>query len=130
MVARFEAQTLVRFGRTQAPPCIELTFENAKGERLTVSLPARVAADALAPILAQFAPETPGPPGAPAFHQIVNRWRVGHSNETPHVSIWLNDEPPLPDDAARRSAVLWPAARRDKARGAATAANEAVSPTR
>src|SRR5262245_55829026 len=54
MATKFEAQTLVETGRRQQPPSIELTFEDAKGERLTVSLPARIAADALVSTLAQL----------------------------------------------------------------------------
>jgi hypothetical protein len=60
---------------------VELTFQNANGARLTVSLPARVAADMLTPVLAQLSLDLPRPPGAPEFTQNVTGWRVGHSNE-------------------------------------------------
>ncbi len=90
---RFEAQTVAETGRRQDTQSIELTFENADGARLAVSLPARVAADMLAPVLAQLSSVLPRPPGAPEFDQNVTGWRVGHSNEAPRVVFGLNADP-------------------------------------
>jgi len=66
---------------------IEITFVAANGDRLKLSLPVRVAADALVPILSQFSSSVAQPPGAPPFSQNVVRWQVGSSTE-------LNEDPP------------------------------------
>jgi hypothetical protein len=89
----FKAETLVQTSRRQEAQRVELTFEDAQGARLVLSLPARVAADLLVPVLAQFSSETARPPGAPEFSQNVKDWRVGRSNEEPKVVFAMNDDP-------------------------------------
>jgi hypothetical protein len=90
---RFEAQTLARAGRKQESQTVELTFEDASGAHLTVSLPARVAADMLIPALSQFSSTQSHAPGAPEFSQNVTSWRVGRSNDAPSVVFGFNADP-------------------------------------
>lgn len=88
----FDAQTLVETGRKQATQTAELTFADSDGNRLKISLPVRVAADMLVPVLAQFEQENPSQPGGPVFSQNVSHWRIGRSNEEPLVLLSLNDD--------------------------------------
>jgi hypothetical protein len=90
---RFEAQTLAQTGRKQGTETVELTFEDASGAHLTVSLPARVAADMLVPALAQFSSEQSRAPGAPEFSQNVTSWRVGRADDAPRVVFGINADP-------------------------------------
>ena len=89
---RFNAQLLIETAAKSQAQTFEMTFVDAEGNRLVVSLPVRVAADALAPVLHTLSNATKRLPGQPTFSKNVARWRVGRSNETPQVLFQMNDD--------------------------------------
>lgn len=90
--SEFSAQTLTQTALHQTAQRFGMTFENANGEHLTVTLPARIAAAALVPLLAQLGSELPPqPPGMGEFSQNVTQWRIGRDDGASTVTLALND---------------------------------------
>ena len=76
---RFDAQTLV--GSVAKDKTSEMIFEDAKGNRLTLSMPSQVA-PALIPVLEKLKTTAVG-----AYATMAQEFRTARDNDSPHVLL-------------------------------------------
>jgi len=88
----FSALSLVESTTRAKSDTFEMVFNGHDGAQLTVSMPMKLAVEALAPVLASLASSTP-PADRPAdYSKTILGWRVGHVPEQRRVLLQFNSE--------------------------------------
>jgi len=103
----FAAQTIGTTGRNADGSELLVTFRNSDGEQLTLTIPTRVAAESLIPVLAHLSATLKGGRTATATMKLVSDCNVTHADTADMVLIHLDDESfTLPPSDARKLAQL------------------------
>lgn len=97
---RFDAQTLAQSGRNGET--FAMVFENAKGERFTVTVPHNVASA----MVATLGGTMKSAPSAGSYATVAGEWRTARDMDTSHVFLEVKGHAPFVFTLASATA-LW-----------------------